>query len=132
MVALGIVLSLDPLPRNLGLGRSFGLAIAIGFGYWLALGLTSSLDRSAIIPAWLPNFTFATIAPSIFLFDEERCRIRFLLSVLLSDGSGLHRHRLLHAARFEEGAGNLTNGRNNGLDAVARIGNHEACCAGSR
>ena len=76
MVALGIVLSLDPLPRNLSLGRSFGLAIAIGFGYWLALGLTSSLGRSAIIPAWLaawlPNFTFATIALSIFLFGEER------------------------------------------------------------
>jgi lipopolysaccharide export system permease protein len=76
MVALGIVLSLDPLPRNLSLGRSFGLAIAIGFGYWLALGLTSSLGRSAIIPAWvaawLPNFTFAAIALSIFLFGEER------------------------------------------------------------
>src|SRR5207253_1956120 len=36
MVALGIALSLDPLPRSLSLGRSFGLAIAIGFGYWLA------------------------------------------------------------------------------------------------
>jgi lipopolysaccharide export LptBFGC system permease protein LptF len=60
----------------LGFGRSFGLAIAIGFGYWLALGLTSSLGRSAIISAWLaawlPNFTFATIALSIFFFGEER------------------------------------------------------------
>jgi lipopolysaccharide export system permease protein len=76
MVALGIALSLDPIPRNLGLGRGFGLAIAIGFGYWLAFGLTSSLGRSAIVPAWfaawLPNFTFAVLAFSIFLFGEER------------------------------------------------------------
>lgn len=76
MVALGIALSLDPLPRNLGLGRSFGLAIAIGFGYWLALGLTASLGRSGLLPAWLaasiPDLAFATIAISIFLFGEER------------------------------------------------------------
>ncbi|MGA2409584.1 MAG: LPS export ABC transporter permease LptG [Candidatus Binataceae bacterium] len=76
MVALGLALSLDPLPRSLTLGRSFGLAIAIGFGYWLAFGLTSSLGRSAIIPpligAWTPNVVFATLALSIFLFGEER------------------------------------------------------------
>ncbi|MGH7934348.1 MAG: LPS export ABC transporter permease LptG [Candidatus Binataceae bacterium] len=75
MVALGIALSLDPLPRHLSLGRSFGLAIGIGFGYWLAFGLTSSLGRSNIMPAWiaawLPNTTFAIIAMSIFLFGEE-------------------------------------------------------------
>ena len=76
MVALGLALSLDPLPRSMSLGRSFGLAIAIGFGYWLAFGLTSSLGRSAIIPpmiaAWTPNLVFATLALSIFLFGEER------------------------------------------------------------
>jgi len=76
MVALGIALSLDPLPRNLSLGRSFGLAIAIGFAYWLAFGLTSSLGRSTIIPAgiaaWTPNFIFAAVALAIFLFGEER------------------------------------------------------------
>jgi lipopolysaccharide export system permease protein len=75
MVALGIALSLDPLPRHLSLGRSFGMAIGIGFGYWLAFGLTSSLGRSAIIPAWAaawtPNLIFATLAFSIFLFGEE-------------------------------------------------------------
>src|SRR5690242_1962166 len=43
MVALGIALSLDPLPRHLSLGRSFSYALVIGFGYWLAFGLTSSL-----------------------------------------------------------------------------------------
>ncbi len=76
MVALGMALSLDPLPRKLSLGRSFGLAIVIGFGYWLSFGITSSLGRSGLlaawIAAWLPNFMFAMIALSIFLFGEER------------------------------------------------------------
>jgi lipopolysaccharide export system permease protein len=76
MVALGIALSLDPLPRSLSLSRSFSLAIAIGFGYWLAFGLTSSLGRSDIIPAWIaawtPNLVFTILAFAIFLFGEER------------------------------------------------------------
>jgi lipopolysaccharide export system permease protein len=76
MVALGMALSLDPMPRSLSLGRSFGLAIGIGFGYWLAFGLTSSLGRSGVIPAaaaaWTPNVIFALLALSIFLFGEER------------------------------------------------------------
>ena len=71
MAALGMALSLDPLPRNLSLGRSFGLAIVIGFAYWTALGITSALGRSGLLPAviaaWIPNFMFATIAVSIFL-----------------------------------------------------------------
>jgi lipopolysaccharide export system permease protein len=76
MIALGIALSLDPLPRHLSLGRSFGHALAIGFGYWLAFGLTSSLGHSAIIPpwvgAWTPNIIFAVLALAIFLVGEER------------------------------------------------------------
>ncbi|MGO9798869.1 MAG: LPS export ABC transporter permease LptG [Candidatus Binatus sp.] len=76
MAALGMALSLDPLPRNLSLGRSFGLAIVIGFAYWTALGITSALGRSALLPAvvaaWIPNFMFAMIAIAIFLFGEER------------------------------------------------------------
>ena len=76
MVALGIALSLDPLPRHLSLGRSFGLAIVIGFGYWLAAGLTSSLGHSGFMPAWFatwsPNFLFTMLAGGIFLFGEER------------------------------------------------------------
>ena len=75
MVALGMALSLDPLPRKLSLGRSFGLAIAFGFGYWLAFGISSSLGHSGLLPAWisawLPNTTFVLIAISIFLFGEE-------------------------------------------------------------
>jgi len=76
MAALGMALSLDPLPRNLSLGRSFGLAIVIGFAYWTALGITSALGRSGLLPAaiaaWIPNFMFAMIAVAIFLFGEER------------------------------------------------------------
>lgn len=76
MVALGMALSLDPLPRHLSLGRSFGLAIVIGFGYWLSFGLTSSLGHSGLLPAWFaawsPNFLFAMLAAGIFLFGEER------------------------------------------------------------
>ena len=76
MAALGMALSLDPLPRNLSLGRSFGLAIVIGFAYWTSLGITSALGRSGLLPAavaaWVPNFMFSMIAISIFLFGEER------------------------------------------------------------
>jgi lipopolysaccharide export system permease protein len=76
MVALGIALSLDPLPRHLSLGRSFGLAILIGFGYWFATGLTSSLGHSGFMPAWFaawsPNLLFTMLASGIFLFGEER------------------------------------------------------------
>lgn len=76
MAALGLALSLDPLPRNLSVGRSFTLAIGIGFAYWLMFGLTSSLGRSGMLPAWvaawIPNVTFAVLAASLFLFGEER------------------------------------------------------------
>ncbi len=76
MVALGVSLSIDPLPRHLSLGRSFGLGLVIGFGYWVVLGFTSSFGHSGVIPpwlaAWLPNLVFATLALSIFLFGEER------------------------------------------------------------
>ncbi|MGO9056777.1 MAG: LPS export ABC transporter permease LptG [Candidatus Binataceae bacterium] len=75
MAALGVALSIDPLPRHLSLGRSFGLGTAIGFGYWVALGFTSSFGHSEVIPAWLaawlPNAVFAILAVSIFLFGEE-------------------------------------------------------------
>jgi lipopolysaccharide export system permease protein len=76
MAALGLALSLDPLPRSLSIGRSFTLAIAIGFGYWLMFGLTSSLGRAGLLApwlaAWIPNMTFTILAASLFLFGEER------------------------------------------------------------
>jgi lipopolysaccharide export system permease protein len=76
MAALGVALSLDPVPRHSGLGRSFAGGIAVGFLYFLALGLTVSFGRSALIPswvaAWVPNALFALLAVSIFLYGEER------------------------------------------------------------
>jgi lipopolysaccharide export system permease protein len=75
MVALGVALSIDPLPRHQTLGRSFGLGIVIGFGYWVILGFTSSFGHSGVIPpwlaAWLPNAIFGTLAVSLFLMGEE-------------------------------------------------------------
>jgi lipopolysaccharide export system permease protein len=75
MAALGVALSIDPLPRHLSLGRNFALGAAIGFGYWVALGFTSSFGHSEVIPAWLaawlPNAVFAILASSIFMFGEE-------------------------------------------------------------
>src|SRR5579884_3374834 len=53
MVALGVSLSLDPLPRHLSLGRSFSLGLVIGFGYWVILGFTSSFGHSGVLPPWL-------------------------------------------------------------------------------
>ena len=76
MVALGMALSLDPLPRNSRLSGSISLAIAIGALYWVVLGLTSSLGRTGLMPAWiaawLANFIFATVAVAIFMIGEER------------------------------------------------------------
>jgi len=41
-----------------------------------ALGITSALGRSGLLPAaiaaWIPNFMFAMIAVAIFLLGEER------------------------------------------------------------
>jgi lipopolysaccharide export system permease protein len=75
MVALGVALSLDPLPRRLSLGRSFGLGIALGAGYWLILGISSSFGRSGLltpwIAAWGPNALFAMLASASFLFGEQ-------------------------------------------------------------
>jgi lipopolysaccharide export system permease protein len=76
MAAVGTVLSLDPMPRHLSLGRSFAMGIGIGFGYWAVMGFTLSFGRSGLIPAWLaawlPNLLFGIIAIAIFLFGEER------------------------------------------------------------
>ena len=75
MAALGVALSLDPLPRHLNLGRSFALGIGIGFGYWVVLGFTSSFGHSGVLApwlaAWLPNVLFGMLAVSIFLLGEE-------------------------------------------------------------
>jgi lipopolysaccharide export LptBFGC system permease protein LptF len=52
------------------------MPIIVGFAYWTALGITSTLGRSALLPsvvaAWIPNFMFAMIAITVFPFGEER------------------------------------------------------------
>lgn len=76
LAAIGFALSLDPLPRQAGLARNIGYALAAGFGYWLVLGFTMSFGKSGILPpwpaAWLPNILFGSIAISIFLMGEEK------------------------------------------------------------
>ena len=76
MVALGMALSLDPLPRNLSLGPQLRTRDRHRLRLLDSLGITSSLGHSGLMPAsvaaWLPNFMFSMIAISIFLFGEER------------------------------------------------------------
>lgn len=76
LALLGVALSLDPLPRRSSLARPFAAGIAVGFLYWVVLGISVSLGRSGAIAswlaAWLPNVLFTVVALSIFLFGEER------------------------------------------------------------
>lgn len=50
---------------NAGLALSFGIAMAIGFGYWVLSAFCLSLGHSAALPpwiaAWLPNAIFTLI-----------------------------------------------------------------------
>ncbi len=63
------------LKRRLGggLALSFGVAMFIGFGYWVLTAFCLSLGHSAVIPpwlaAWLPNSIFALIG--LFFFTSE-------------------------------------------------------------
>ncbi len=63
------------LKRRLGGGMalSFGLAMLIGFGYWVLTAFCLSLGHSAALPpwiaAWLPNSIFALIG--LFFFTSE-------------------------------------------------------------
>jgi lipopolysaccharide export system permease protein len=76
MTALGVALSLDPVPRRSSLARGFAAGMGIGFLYFLAFGLTVSFGRSGLIPAfvaaWTPNALFALIAGGLFIYSEER------------------------------------------------------------
>jgi lipopolysaccharide export system permease protein len=56
-----------------GMALSFGLAMLIGFGYWVLSAFCVSLGHSGALPpwlsAWLPNSTFAMIG--LFFFTAE-------------------------------------------------------------
>jgi lipopolysaccharide export system permease protein len=57
-----------------GMALSFGIAMMIGFGYWVLAAFCISLGHSAALPvgvaAWLPNAVFALIG--LFLFTAEQ------------------------------------------------------------
>ena len=53
---------------------SFGIAMTIGFGYWVLVAFCISLGHSGALPAWIsawtPNFIFAMIGAFFFTADE--------------------------------------------------------------
>lgn len=53
---------------------SFGIAMTIGFGYWVLVAFCISLGHSGALPswiaAWIPNFIFAMIGAYFFTADE--------------------------------------------------------------
>jgi len=64
------------LKRHLGGGMalSFGVAMLIGFGYWVLTAFSISLGHSAALPpwiaGWLPNSIFALIGLYFFTAEE--------------------------------------------------------------
>ena len=59
--------------RGGSVSLSFGIAMLIGFGYWVLTAFCISLGHSGALPssisAWVPNFIFAMIA--LFFFTAE-------------------------------------------------------------
>jgi lipopolysaccharide export system permease protein len=57
-----------------GLALSFGIAVLIGFGYWVLSAFCFSLGHSGALPApvaaWLPNSIFALIGIYFFTAEE--------------------------------------------------------------
>ena len=53
---------------------SFGIAMTIGFGYWVLVAFCISLGHSGALPSWIsawtPNFIFAMIGAFFFTADE--------------------------------------------------------------
>jgi lipopolysaccharide export system permease protein len=72
MVLIAIPLALKRRAGG-GLALSFGIAILIGFGYWVLSAFSFSLGHSSALPptiaAWLPNSVFALLG--IYLFTVE-------------------------------------------------------------
>jgi lipopolysaccharide export system permease protein len=76
LAAMGLALSLDPLPRHAGYARNIAMAMTAGCGYWLMLAVTMSFGKSGLLlpwmGAWLPNITFGGFALGRFLTGEEQ------------------------------------------------------------
>lgn len=77
---VSVVMALIAIPlasrtmRGSGVAAGIGLALAVGFSYWIVLGLTTSLGRSGILPAplaaWSANVLFGMIGAIFFLSSE--------------------------------------------------------------
>lgn len=62
------------LRRDPSLARIVGVGIAVGFGYWVILGLGTSLGQSGALPglvaAWSANAVYLLLAAALFLSAE--------------------------------------------------------------
>jgi lipopolysaccharide export system permease protein len=73
MALIGIPLASRTV-RGSGMAAGLGLALVVGFLYWIVLGLTTSLGRSGLIPApiaaWSANVLFGMIGAIFFLSSD--------------------------------------------------------------
>lgn len=77
---VSVVMALIAIPlasrtmRGSGVAAGIGVALAVGFFYWIVLGLTTSLGRGGILPAplaaWSANVLFGMIGAIFFLSSE--------------------------------------------------------------
>jgi lipopolysaccharide export system permease protein len=62
------------LRRHPSMAATIGVGTAVGFSYWVLLGLSTSLGQSGAVPpliaAWAPNAIYALLAAVLFLWSE--------------------------------------------------------------
>ena len=60
--------------RNTGVAANVGIALVVGFSYWVVLAFATSLGKSGVLPpsvaAWSANVIFAAIGGIFFLGTE--------------------------------------------------------------
>ena len=73
MTLLGLSLAV-PGAKQLTLATSLGFALVVGFGYWVLLGLATSLGQSGALPplfaAWAANGIYLLVATTLFLSSD--------------------------------------------------------------
>lgn len=77
---ISVVMALVAIPlssrysRGSGVAASVGLALVVGFSYWVVLALTTSLGKGGVLPpplaAWSANIIFTAIGAIFFLSAE--------------------------------------------------------------